>query len=58
MTLGPSRLQLPHAFYTSMYLEVIAFLHYNNHDGVIHACVLKKLVFHQSTVNALASSNV
>jgi len=34
-------LQLPHAFYTSMYLEVIAVLHYNNHDGVIHACVLK-----------------
>jgi len=24
-----------------MYLEVIAVLHYNNHDGVIHACVLK-----------------
>jgi len=23
-----------------MYLEVIAELHYNNHDGVIHACVL------------------
>jgi len=23
-----------------MYLEVIAALHYNNHDGVIHACVL------------------
>jgi len=26
-----------------MYLEVIAVLHYNNHDGVIHACVLKSL---------------
>jgi len=23
-----------------MYLEVITVLHYNNHDGVIHACVL------------------
>jgi len=23
-----------------MYLEVIAVLHDNNHDGVIHACVL------------------
>jgi len=34
-------LQLPHAFYTSMYLEVVAVLHYNNHDGVIHARVLK-----------------
>jgi len=28
-----------------MYLEVIAVLHYNNHDGVIHACVLKSLYF-------------
>jgi len=28
-------LQLPHAFYTSIYLEVIAVLHYNNHDGVM-----------------------
>jgi len=26
-------------------LEVIAVLHYNNHDGVIHACVLKSLYF-------------
>jgi len=34
-------LQLPHAFYTSMYLEVIAVLHYNNHDGVTPVCVLK-----------------
>jgi len=24
-----------------LYLEVIAVLHFNNHDGVIHACVLK-----------------
>jgi len=38
-------LQLPHAFYTSMYLEVIAVLHYNNHDGVIHTCVSKSLYF-------------
>ena len=37
-------LQLPHAFYTSMYLEVIAVLHYNNHGGVIHACVLKACI--------------
>jgi len=37
-------LQLPHAFYTSTYLEVIAVLHYNIHDGVIHACVLKACI--------------
>jgi len=37
-------LQLLHAFYTSMFLEVIAVLHYNNHDGVIHACVLKACI--------------
>jgi len=28
-----------------MYLGVIAVLHYNNHDGVIHACVLESLYF-------------
>jgi len=28
-----------------MYLEVIAILHYDNHDGVVHACVLKSLYF-------------
>jgi len=28
-----------------MYLEVIAVLHYDNHDGVINACVLKSLYF-------------
>jgi len=44
MTLGPSQPPIPHAFYTSMYLEAIAVLHYNNHDGVIHAC-LKSLYF-------------
>ena len=27
-----------------MYLEVIGVLHYNNHDGVIHVCVLKACV--------------
>jgi len=27
-----------------MYLEVIAVLHYNNHDGVIHVCALKACV--------------
>ena len=27
-----------------MYLEVIAVLHYNNHDGVIHVCVLKACI--------------
>jgi len=37
-------LPLPYAFYKSMYLEVIAKLHFNNHDGVIHACVLKACV--------------
>ena len=36
-------LQLPHAFYTSRYLEIIAVLHYNNHDGVFHACALKSV---------------
>ena len=36
-------LQLPHAFYTSMYSEIIAVLHYNNHDGVFHACALKSV---------------
>jgi len=33
-------LPIPRAFLISMYLEVTAVLHYNNHDGVIHACVL------------------
>jgi len=28
-----------------MYLGVIAVLHYNIHDGVIHACVLKSWYF-------------
>jgi len=28
-----------------MYLEVIAVLHYNSHDGIIHVCVLKSLYF-------------
>jgi len=37
-------------------LEVIAVLHYNNHDGVIHACVLKSLYFIK--VNVLAPSSV
>jgi len=37
-------LQLPHAFYTSMYLEVIAVLYYNNYDGDNHACVLKACI--------------
>ena len=41
--LVPRSLPLPHAFYTSMYLEVIAVLHYKNHDGVIHADVSKSL---------------
>jgi len=40
MTPGPSQPPLPHALYKSMYLEVNAVLHYNNHDGVIHARVL------------------
>jgi len=35
-----------------MYLEVIAVLHYNNHDSVIH--VSYKPVFHQSKyINAI-----
>jgi len=33
-------LLLPHAFCTSMYLEVIAVQNHKNHDGVIHACAL------------------
>jgi len=27
-----------------MYLEIIAALHYNNHDDVIHACVWKACI--------------
>jgi len=27
-----------------MHLEVIAVLHYNNHDDVIHACALEACV--------------
>jgi len=30
-----------------MYLEVIAVIHYHNHDGVIYACVLKSLYFNK-----------
>jgi len=37
-------LSLPHAFYKSMYLEVIAVLRYNKHDDIIHACVSKASV--------------
>jgi len=37
-------LPLPHAFYKSMYLEVIAVLHYNVHADIIHACVSKACV--------------
>jgi len=37
-------LPLDNAFYTSMYLEVTAVLYYDNHIGVIHACVLKACV--------------
>ena len=37
-------LPLPHALYTSMYLQVVAVLHYNNHDSAIHTCVLKACV--------------
>jgi len=44
MTLGPSQPPTPYAVYTSMYLEVIAVLHCNNHDGVIHTCVLKACI--------------
>jgi len=39
MTLVRGSLPLPHAFYKSVYLEGIAVLHYNNHDGVIRAFV-------------------
>jgi len=44
MTLGPSQPPTPHAFYTSMYWDVIAVLHYNNHNGNIHACFLKACI--------------
>ena len=44
MTLVLRSLPLLHAFYTSMYLEVIAVLHYNNHDGDIHVCVIKACI--------------
>jgi len=45
---GPSQPPItPYASYKSVYLEVIAVLHYNNCDGVIHsyalyACVSSK----------------
>jgi len=45
MALGPSQPPIiPHAFYKSVYFEVIAGLHHNSHDDVIHACVLKACV--------------
>jgi len=37
-------LPFPLVFYKSMYLEVIAVLHCNKHDDVIHACVSKACV--------------
>jgi len=40
MTPGPSQPPTPSSILKSVYFEVIAGLHYNNHDGVIHACVL------------------
>ena len=36
-----------------MYLEVIAVLHYNNHDGVIHACVLYACVSSDKCISAM-----
>jgi len=44
MILGPSQPPIPHAFYKSMYLEVIAALHYNKLDDVVHAYVSKACV--------------
>jgi len=46
----------PHAFYKSMYLEVIAVLHYNQHDDVVHCICLKNLCFIK--VNVFAPSCV
>jgi len=55
MTLGPYSFPVPHAFYKSKFLEDITVLHYNNHDDIIHACVLKACVFIK--VNVLAPSS-
>jgi len=44
VTLGPSQPPTLQAFYTSMYLEVIVVLHYNNNDGDIHACFSKACI--------------
>jgi len=41
MTLGPSQPPTPSCILYIDVLEVTAVLHYNNHDGVIHACVLR-----------------
>ena len=44
MTFGPSQPPTPSSILKSMYLEVIAVLHYNKHDDVIHAYVSKACV--------------
>jgi len=66
MITGPSQPATPHAFYHSVYLEVIAAVcngtkHYSNRVGAIHPCALTvpqptdTLVFH---VIVLALLNV
>jgi len=44
-------LPLTQAFYKSIYLEVIAVVHYNKHDDVIHPYTLYACV-HQSKYNS------
>jgi len=46
MTFGPLQPSTPPCIQyidTSMYLEIIAVLHYNNHDAVFHARALKSV---------------
>jgi len=40
MTPGLSQPPTPSSIEKSVHFDVITGLHYNNHDGVIHACVV------------------
>jgi len=46
MTFVPSQPPTPSSilYIDVLYLEVIAVLHYNSNDSVIHACVLKAYI--------------
>jgi len=45
MAPGPSEPPTSNVFYKSVYLEVIAALHYNNRYNAYHACALSTLCF-------------